>query len=79
MVMYNSNGLKILPRLAWSTSEVAPAIGMKPDALRRQCERKAERGPDGELVALLDLGIVARKRRGRWLFIVPDSLLPREG
>ncbi len=64
-----------LPRLAWNTGEVATALGMNADALRRQCERKAVLGENGELVAHLALGIVARKRDGRWLFIVPPELL----
>lgn len=68
-----------LPRLAWTTAEVARALGTTPDALRRQCERKAVRGADGEQVAHLALGIVARKRTGRWFFIVPPELIARVG
>lgn len=68
-----------LPRLAWTTTEVARALGTSPDALRRQCERKATPGLDGEQVAHLALGIIARKRGGRWFFIVPPELITRAG
>lgn len=66
-----------LPRLCWQTAEVARSLGVRPDALRRLCERRAKIGPDGELVAFLEHGIVARKRgeRARWRFVVPQSLL----
>lgn len=66
-----------LPRLAWETGDVARSLGVRPDALRRLCERRAEIAPDGELVAYLEHGIVARKRggRARWRFAVPGSLI----
>lgn len=68
-----------LPRIGYSTAEVARALGRRPDALRRQCERCAERGPNGELVARLDLDVIGRKRGGRWVFTVPAELIPRRG
>ncbi|MEZ4226968.1 MAG: hypothetical protein R3B13_38865 [Polyangiaceae bacterium] len=63
------------PRIAHTTAEVAQMLGITPDALRRRCERAAFRDESGELVAHLDLGIVARKRGGRWVFLVPAELL----
>ena len=66
-----------LPRLGWSTSEVAAGLGLSPYALRRRVERAAERGPDGGLIARIDLGIEADKRAGRWVFVVPPDLLGR--
>lgn len=68
-------GALALPRLAWSTAEVARALGRTPDALRRSCERRAIRGENGEQVAHLELGIVAHKHGGRWHFVVPADLL----
>lgn len=65
------------PRIAHTTAEVAAMLGITPDALRRRCERAAFRDESGELVAHLDLGIVARKRGGRWVFLVPPELLAR--
>ncbi|MCA9597431.1 MAG: hypothetical protein KC776_29155 [Myxococcales bacterium] len=64
-----------IPRIAHTTAEVAAMLGLSPDALRRRCERAAVPGEGAELVAHLDLGIMARKRGGRWVFLVPPELL----
>jgi hypothetical protein len=64
-------------RLVFDTKTVAQILGYEPDTLRRQCERKAVLGEDGEQVAHLDLGIVAKKRGGRWRFVVPLELLSK--
>jgi hypothetical protein len=66
-----------LPRLAWQTADVARSLGMRPDALRRLCERRAVGAADGTLVVCLEHGIVGEKRGGRtrWRFLVPRSLL----
>jgi|GEM_PF-5748703 len=54
-------------------------LGATADALRRRVERAAEPGPDGSLMARIDLGIVAYKRAGRWVFVMPPELAARLG
>lgn len=68
-----------LPRLSWQTATVARSLGMRPDALRRLCERRAVVSADGTSVVTLEHGIVAEKRggRARWRFLVPMSLIRR--
>jgi len=66
-------------RIGYRTAEIASALGDTPDALRRRVERAAEPGPDGSLMARIDLGIVAYKRAGRWVFVVPPELAARLG
>lgn len=66
-------------RIGWNTQEIAAALGRSADALRRRVERAAEPGPDGSLMARIDLGIVAYKRAGRWVFVVPPELAARLG
>lgn len=68
-----------LPRIGYQTTEVAGMLGATADALRRRVERAAEPGPDGSQMARIDLGIVAYKRAGRWVFVVPPELAARLG
>lgn len=65
-----------LPRIGYSLAEAAAMLGMRPDALRRTIERHlVAEGP--EFVALLNHGIVARRRKNlrRWTLYVPRHLL----
>ena len=64
-----------LRRIGFTVSEVAPALGQRPETLRRQIERHAVLEGD-EQVSRLTGGIVARKKlgQGRWLLTVPLTL-----
>jgi hypothetical protein len=64
------------PRIAWSVSEYARMVGRRPDAVRREIERKARREGD-VLVAELALGVRAHKpaHAGRWSIVVPRDLV----
>jgi hypothetical protein len=68
-----------LPRVSYTIAEAARMLGQRPGALRRTVERHAVE-EDGELVARLNLGVVARrlKTMGRWAVLVPHGLLEAE-
>lgn len=65
-----------LARVLFSVPEAAQMLGQRGDALRRTIERHAVAEGD-ELVARLNHGVVARRRKdmGRWSVHVPQSLL----
>jgi hypothetical protein len=52
-------------------------IGKKPDAVRREIERRSRVESDGARVAELALGVRAHKAAhvGRWSIVVPQALL----
>ena len=60
----------------FTISQAAQRIGSKPDALRRRCERAAEKLPNGDIIAVLGGGISAFKfgrPAGRtWLVMFPE-------
>lgn len=48
-----------------SLRDAADALGVSPEALRKQFERRVERAPDGGIEASVD-GVRARKFANRW-------------
>jgi hypothetical protein len=55
----------------WITiDQAAPLVGVGPEALRARC-RRAARKRDGQIIAQLGLGIVAKKFGRSWRLHVP--------
>jgi hypothetical protein len=65
-----------LPRIAYSVAEYADMVGRRPDAVRRDIERKVRREGD-TWIADLPLGVRAHKplAAGRWAIVVPRNLV----
>jgi hypothetical protein len=65
-----------LPRIAYSVAEYADMVGRRPDAVRRDIERKVRREGD-TWIADLPLGVRAHKQvaAGRWAIVVPRNLV----
>jgi hypothetical protein len=58
----------------WETIEAAAArLDLDPQALRARCRRAARRGADGDVVAELGMGVVARKLGVTWRVFVPSA------
>lgn len=57
----------------WDTIEIAAAkLDLDPQALRARC-RRAARNENGETVARLGMGVVARKFGTSWRLFVPSA------
>ena len=57
----------------WDTVEIAAAkLDLDPQALRARC-RRAARDENGEMVARLGMGVVARKFGTSWRLFVPSA------
>lgn len=65
-----------LRRIAYSVAEYAGMVGRRPDAVRRDIERKVRREGD-TWIANLPLGVRAHKplAAGRWAIVVPRNLV----
>jgi hypothetical protein len=65
-------------RILYSIPEAAPLLGRKPDALRREIERRAvpDSGDPHQVVAALAGGIRAYRLAsgGRWQLAIPANL-----
>jgi hypothetical protein len=56
----------------WYTIEIAAAkLDLEPQALRARC-RRGSRSEEGEIVARLGMGVVARKLGKSWRVYVPS-------
>jgi hypothetical protein len=63
------------PALWYPLRDAANVLGVSPEALRKQFERKARRGPDGGVEAEVD-GVRARKFANRWRVSFGEEWLP---
>ena len=53
------------PARWYALRDAAAILGLSPDGLRKQLERRAQRAPDGGTEAVID-GVRARKFSNRW-------------
>jgi len=73
--MNRSNAATRAPLRWYLLRDAANVLGLSPEALRKQFERKARRAPDGGVEAEVD-GVPARKFANRWRVSLGEAWLP---
>jgi hypothetical protein len=63
------------PALWYPLRDAANVLGISPEALRKQFERRARQAPDGGVEAEVD-GVRARKFANRWRVSFGEAWLP---